>query len=167
MNREFPDVQAGFIKGIGTRDQIANICWIIEKAREFQKNILSRQVSCSGLPFPLPGDLPDPEIEPGSPALHADSLPSEPLGKPHNNTMGEKSQNGFELITFKSGGSKGENHPEGVNGLTNTFFFFFKESQFIAINGFSFPSNPRREVVQDSCSYFSNEETGIQKAYVA
>ena len=39
MNRELPDVQAGFIKGRGTRDQIANICWIIEKAREFQKNI--------------------------------------------------------------------------------------------------------------------------------
>ena len=39
MNRELPDVQADFRKGRGTRDQIANICWIIEKAREFQKNI--------------------------------------------------------------------------------------------------------------------------------
>ena len=39
MNRELPDVQAGFRKGRGTRDQIANISWIIEKAREFQKNI--------------------------------------------------------------------------------------------------------------------------------
>ena len=39
MNYELPDVQAGFRKGRGTRDQIANICWIIEKAREFQKNI--------------------------------------------------------------------------------------------------------------------------------
>ena len=39
MNRELPDVQAGFRKGRGTRDQIANIRWIIEKAREFQKNI--------------------------------------------------------------------------------------------------------------------------------
>ena len=39
MNRELPDVQAGFKKGRGTRDQIANIHWIIEKAREFQKNI--------------------------------------------------------------------------------------------------------------------------------
>ena len=39
MNRELPDVQAGFRKGKGTRDQIASICWIIEKAREFQKNI--------------------------------------------------------------------------------------------------------------------------------
>ena len=39
MNRELPDVQAGFRKGRGTRDQIANICWIIEKAREFKKNI--------------------------------------------------------------------------------------------------------------------------------
>ena len=39
MNRELSDVQAGFRKGRGTRDQIANICWIMEKAREFQKNI--------------------------------------------------------------------------------------------------------------------------------
>ena len=39
INRELPDVQAGFRKGRGSRDQIANICWIIEKAREFQKNI--------------------------------------------------------------------------------------------------------------------------------
>ena len=39
MNCELPDVQAGFRKGRGTRDQIANICWIIKKAREFQKNI--------------------------------------------------------------------------------------------------------------------------------
>ena len=39
MNHELPDVQADFRKGRGTRDQIANICWIIEKAREFQKNI--------------------------------------------------------------------------------------------------------------------------------
>ena len=39
MNHEIPDVQAGFRKGRGTRDQIANICWIMEKAREFQKSI--------------------------------------------------------------------------------------------------------------------------------
>ena len=39
MNRELPDVQAGFRKGRGTRDQIANIRWIMEKARESQKNI--------------------------------------------------------------------------------------------------------------------------------
>ena len=39
MNCELPDVQAGFRKGIGTRDQIANICWVMERAREFQKNI--------------------------------------------------------------------------------------------------------------------------------
>ena len=37
MNRELPDIQAGFRKGRGTRDQVANICWIIEKAREFQE----------------------------------------------------------------------------------------------------------------------------------
>ena len=40
MNRELSDVQAGFRKGRGTRDQIANIRWIMEKAREFQKNII-------------------------------------------------------------------------------------------------------------------------------
>ena len=39
MNRELPDVQAGFRKGRGTRDQIANIRWIMEEAREFQENI--------------------------------------------------------------------------------------------------------------------------------
>ena len=39
MNCELPDVQAGFRKGRGTRDQIANIRWIVKKAREFQKNI--------------------------------------------------------------------------------------------------------------------------------
>ena len=38
VNHELPDVQAGFRKGRGTRDQIANICWIMEKAREFQKS---------------------------------------------------------------------------------------------------------------------------------
>ena len=46
VNRELPDVQAGFSKGRGTRDQIANIHWIIEKAREFQKNIYSKGFDC-------------------------------------------------------------------------------------------------------------------------
>ena len=49
VNCELPDVQAGFRKGRGTRDQIANICWIIEKAREFQKNIYF----CFTMPKPL------------------------------------------------------------------------------------------------------------------
>ena len=39
VNQEFPDIQAGFSKGKGTRGQIANICWVIEKVREFQRNI--------------------------------------------------------------------------------------------------------------------------------
>ena len=39
MNHELPDIQPGFRKGRGTRDQIAHICWIIEKARDFQENI--------------------------------------------------------------------------------------------------------------------------------
>ena len=47
MNRELPDVQAGFRKGRGTRDQIANICWIIKKAREFQKNIYFGFIDCT------------------------------------------------------------------------------------------------------------------------
>ena len=40
MNHELPDVQAGFVKGRGARDQIANICWIIEKARDQEKRLL-------------------------------------------------------------------------------------------------------------------------------
>ena len=40
VNQELPDVQAGFRKGKGTRDPVTNICWITEKAREFQKNLL-------------------------------------------------------------------------------------------------------------------------------
>ena len=47
MNRELPDVQAGFRKGRGTRDQIANIRWIAEKAREFQKNIYFCFIDCA------------------------------------------------------------------------------------------------------------------------
>ena len=47
MNCEFPDVQAGFRKGRGTRDQIANICCIMEKAREFQKNIYFSFIDCA------------------------------------------------------------------------------------------------------------------------
>ena len=46
VNGELPDAQAGFRKGRGTRDQIANICWIIEKAREFQKNINFCFIDC-------------------------------------------------------------------------------------------------------------------------
>ena len=49
MNQELPDVQAGFRKGRGTRDQIANIHWIIEKAREFQKNIYFCFIDCESL----------------------------------------------------------------------------------------------------------------------
>ena len=50
MNCELPDVQAGFRKGRGTRDQIANICWIIEKAREFQNTFISALLT---MPMPL------------------------------------------------------------------------------------------------------------------
>ena len=47
VNRELPDVQAGFRKGRGSRDQVANIHWIIEKAREFQKNIYFCFTDCA------------------------------------------------------------------------------------------------------------------------
>ena len=47
MNHELPDVQAGFRKGRGNRDQIANICWIIRKAREFQENIYFCFIDCA------------------------------------------------------------------------------------------------------------------------
>ena len=47
MNHELPDVQAGFRKGGGTRDQIASICWVIKKAREFQKNIYFCFIDCA------------------------------------------------------------------------------------------------------------------------
>ena len=50
MNGELPDVQDGFGKGRGTRDQIANIHWIMEQAREFQKNIISALLT---MPKPL------------------------------------------------------------------------------------------------------------------
>ena len=47
VNGELPVVQAGFRKGRGTRDQIANLCWIMEKAREFQKNIYFCFIDCA------------------------------------------------------------------------------------------------------------------------
>ena len=50
VNHELPDVQAGFKKGRGTRDQIANICWIVEKASEFQKTSISALLT---MPKPL------------------------------------------------------------------------------------------------------------------
>ena len=50
VNRELPDVQAGFSKGRGARDHIANICWIMKKAREFQKTSISALLT---MPKPL------------------------------------------------------------------------------------------------------------------
>ena len=47
VNLKLPDVQAGFRKGRGTRDQIANVCWIMEQAREFQKNIYFCFIDCA------------------------------------------------------------------------------------------------------------------------
>ena len=54
VNYELPDVQAGFRKGRGTRDQIANICWIIEKARDFQKKKKKKTSTSALLTIPKP-----------------------------------------------------------------------------------------------------------------
>ena len=54
VNHELPDVQAGLRKGRGTRDQIANICWIVEKAREFQKK---KKSTSALLTIPKPSTL--------------------------------------------------------------------------------------------------------------
>ena len=58
----------------------------------------SRQECWSGFPFPSPGDLPDPGIEPGSPTLQADALPSEPPGKQYCNTFNKDFLNGPHKI---------------------------------------------------------------------
>ena len=55
VNRELPDVQAAFRKGRGTKDQIANIRWIMEKAREFQKNIYFCFIDCTFKAFDCVG----------------------------------------------------------------------------------------------------------------
>ena len=62
----------------------------------------SRQECWSGLPFPSPGDLPDPGIKPGSPALQADALPSEPPGKPSVSVHRMNSEPQFLLVGFQS-----------------------------------------------------------------
>ena len=61
----------------------------------------SRQGYWSGLTFPSPGDLPDPVIEPGSPAIQSDSLPSEPLGKPIFNQISHSQSNITRQINRK------------------------------------------------------------------
>ena len=61
------------------------------------------------MPFPSPGDLPDPGIEPMSPALQADSLPSEPAGKPRVLAMRDKEESRFGEEQPRSGGVGGEN----------------------------------------------------------
>ena len=63
--------------------QLFGIPWIVAYQPSLSMGF-SRQEYWSGLPFPSPGDLPDPGIEPGSPALEADALTSKPPGKPIN-----------------------------------------------------------------------------------
>ena len=93
VNRELSDIQAGFKKGRGTGDQIVNICWIIEKPREIQKNIYFCIIDYAKAFDSVDqnklwkilqemGNLPIPGIEPRSPTLQADALTSEPPGKP-------------------------------------------------------------------------------------
>ena len=68
-----------------SRVQLFVIPWVVAYQAPLSMGF-SRQGYWSGLPFPSPGDLPDPGIEPGSPVLQADALPSEPLGKPGSDT---------------------------------------------------------------------------------
>ena len=78
VNRELPDIQAGFSKGRGTRDQISNIHWIIEKAREFQKNIsdqISRSVVSDSL-RPHESQHARPPCPSPTPGVHPHSRPS-------------------------------------------------------------------------------------------
>ena len=82
VNHEFPDIQAGFRKGKGTRDQIANTHWIMEKAREFQKNIFSSVqfsrsvVSDSLQPHELKHARPTCPLP--TPGVHSNSCPLSP-----------------------------------------------------------------------------------------
>ena len=66
--------------------EVAQSCPTLSCYQAPQSMGFSRQDCWSGLPFPSPGVLPDPGIEPRSPALRADALPSEPPGKPQNNS---------------------------------------------------------------------------------
>jgi len=120
INGELPDIQAGFRKGRGTRDQIANIRWIMEKAKEFQKKSTSASLTMlkpltvwkslgrvqlfatpwtiQSMEFSRPeywilhqGILPTQGSKPRSPILQVDSLPAEPPGKPKNTGVGSSS----------------------------------------------------------------------------
>ena len=64
----------------------------------------SKQEYWSGLPFPSPGDLPDPGVKPGSPALQADSLLSEPPGKPIETLLLTTPASGHDLFSHRRGG---------------------------------------------------------------
>ena len=70
-----------------SRVQLFAIPWTVVYQASLSMGF-SRQEYWSGLPFPSPGDLPDPGIKPGSPALQAAALPSEPPGKPHISIIG-------------------------------------------------------------------------------
>ena len=89
----------------------------------------SRQEYWSGLPFPSPGDLPDPGIKPGSPALQADALPSEPLGKP---IVGQ----GDQLNSQDSNGAWKENY-----GFVPRIWGRLNEKLFLWVSVYCEPSS--------------------------
>ena len=79
---DFPTQSGNFDNTMKVKALAAQLCPTV--AHQFPLSVgFSRQECWSGLPFPSPGDLPDPGIEPGSPALEADALTSEPPGTPN------------------------------------------------------------------------------------
>ena len=101
----------------------------------------SRQEYWSGLPFPSPGDLPDPGIKPGSPALQADALPSEPPGEPQKNLGRKKKVIGAgNSFTFKN---------PGLNGCRNFLPKALYDCQLIFIkDSFYYLMIPAQENIQ-------------------
>ena len=93
--KNLPAVQETWVRSLGWKDPLEKemathssiLAWKIPWTITYQAPLsmgFSRQEYWSRLPFSSPGDVPDPRIEPRSPALQADSLPSEPSGKPHS-----------------------------------------------------------------------------------
>ena len=91
--------------------QLFAILWAVAHQAPLSMGF-SRQEYWSGLPFPSPGDLPDPEIEPRSPTLQADSLPTEPQGKPKNTGGGSLSL--LQRIFLTQESSWGLPHCRGI-----------------------------------------------------
>ena len=96
----------------------------------------SRQTYWSGLPFPTPGDLPDPGIKPWSPALQADTWPSEPPGKPKEADLNLVFKvSSFQTFYFKNEKNKAHSAQQRARTLQfhrffKTFFFFFLKNAY-------------------------------------